>query len=1161
MKNLFKIFFILFFFLQNLFASANDDFKENIEKAFEKFSIEIEKNLNKSEKLPKPKTKESEIIDKAINEIDEATKFVSEIYKSGDYVNTENTIEFLLRSISDIEKLVPQEISSDMSEIDVKSMKPEDIKKIKLVTDGMKKSKNQMLEEFVEKLDSLSEKGLNVYSISYNLNNLGVSTINFSEIANVINSNPTLRQKTLNSIEQDLKKAGFSPKDIQQAKDDINQASLPKSGTKNSGDDSRVKELKELLEKAKGDRENAEKAREQRDAAVKAAEEAQEAAKKAQETANSIADQTSKAAKEAAEKAQEAAKEAQEAVQKASQASRDYEFMKGWLESTENSIKELQKIQGVNENYNSLDNIYNNSIAAKNINNISQKDFVKLDGLTARLVQYDNPFGPKPAVIDEEQEYVFALSSYVSKLATDSGLSKEEAGVLASNAATRYLDMKFLQNSSYGKFRAQGLSDEIAKAKSIELVQDKYGDWYNNIGIDKIEGLSGFDVTNIAKDLNNNNAVSFWVTSVAMAKKAAKDFGTLDPNDEAELNLAAQATAEKVLKEALNQGFSKEEAEQIAKNTYETMFSGLKFAYQTGEALLQKGLTEEEMEQVLSKMIKDRFGTADADFFNPGNLGDIGDEKAIKFYVTGLGALKYAMENREKSINPDDVNEVEKVISDTEKLVRERAAKLGITDQSKIDKFALDAKNSVIDLYHFGYAIEDYLGGPENTGPCDQDCIDENIDFILDKFYSKWGSRLFDVTSDNLKLDVTKIDVYVTGLVVTESAEAAKLAKENAEKAVKQAETTLNKAKELEQKAKDAQARADQIKDKSSKEYQDAIAKAQSAKKAAEAARDAAENAKNASEEAKKAYEIAEKELARLEKELKDLLDEIDIGNLGPGGDGAWDPRKTIAQNKDRKMEMSEIKSNTGLSNVMNSMNDKQVYGLLASGVINSDLVNEYIKNGANAPILACGTSNCEVGDLEYVFEEADRQMKISSITSNELLSKVLNSLTDRQAYELIASGAIPSDLVNEYIKNGANAPILPCGSPGCSMIEYMDPNFTKGIAAGVDVVGLGQVQGVATDIWAATRDNNIKSAADALGDDLQSAIAEIQSTLDSGAVLRGVDGQEISVQEALESMPEGGTINADGTLTPVQPGQEEGATGCQGPCPEPDEDGDGNPG
>ena len=43
-----------------------------------------------------------------------------------------------------------------------------------------------------------------------------------------------------------------------------------------------------------------------------------------------------------------------------------------------------------------------------------------------------------------------------------------------------------------------------------------------------------------------------------------------------------------------------------------------------------------------------------------------------------------------------------------------------------------------------------------------------------------------------------------------------------------------------------------------------------------------------------------------------------------------------------------DLSSNKNLSNVMNSMSDKQVYGLLASGVINSDLVNEYIKNGKN---------------------------------------------------------------------------------------------------------------------------------------------------------------------------------------------------------------------
>ena len=1152
----FKIIFIFFFFQTSL-VIADDNFEKDIEKAFKEFTKKIDKQLNKSKKLPKAETVESEIIDKAIIELEVAKDFINETYKSGDLANTENTLDFITRSISDIEKLIPQELSSDMSGIDMQSVNPDDIKKIKQVTDSMKLSKNKKLAEFVEKLDSLSNQGLNVYSISYNLNNLGVDTINFSEIINSINSDPALRQKTINSIEQDLKKAGLSAKDVNKVKDEIKKISIPKDGTTNPQDDPKVKELKNLIEKAKGDRENAEKAREQMDAAVKTAEEAQEAAKKAQETANSIADQTSKAAKEAAEKAQEAAKEAKKAAGEAQAATFKFNNMKSWLKSTEDAIKKIEgSIQGVNENYNSLEDIYTNSIAAKNINNVSKKDFEKLDGLAARLVQSENPFGPKPAVIDNS--YVKGLGTYVYTLAKDSGLSNDEAGVLASNATTRYLDMKFLQNSSYIKFKAQGLSDEIATAKSIELIQDKYGEWYNNIGIGKIPGISGLEQVVTSK----KNPVSLWITSVAMAKKAATDFGTLDPNDEEELRASAEATADKVLQEALNQGFSKEEAEQIANNTFDTMFSGLKFAYQTGEALLQKGLSEKEMDQVLSKMMKDRFGTIEADFFNPENLGDIGDDKAVKFYVTGLGALKYAMENREKSINPDDVDEVEKVISDTEKLVRERAAKLGITDQTKIDKFALDAKNSVIDLYHFGYAIEDYLGGPENKGPCDQDCIDQNIDFILDKFYSKWGSRLFDVSGEEFKLDTSKIDVYVTGLVITESTEAAKKAKENAEKAVRDAENTLNKAKELEQKAKDAQAKADQIKDKTSQEYKDAVAKAESAKKAAEAARDAAEKAKNASEEARKAYEDAEKELARLEQELKNLLDEIGGPGLGPGGKGAWDPRKTIAQNKERKMEISEIKSNKNLSNVMNSMSDKQVYGLLASGVINSDLVNEYIKNGKNAPILACGTSDCEVGDLKYVFEEADREMKMSSFKDNELLTKVMNSLTDRQAYELIASGAIPSDMVNEYIQNGANAPILPCGSAECSMIEYMNPGSTKAVAEGVDVVGIGEVQGAATDILAATRDTDVKSAADALGEDLQSAIAEIQSTLDAGAVIRGADGQEISVKEALESMPEGGSVNPDGTLNPdSRTTTNPDGSNCVGPCPEPDLDGDGNPG
>ena len=254
-----------------------------------------------------------------------------------------------------------------------------------------------------------------------------------------------------------------------------------------------------------------------------------------------------------------------------------------------------------------------------------------------------------------------------------------------------------------------------------------------------------------------------------------------------------------------------------------------------------------------------------------------------------------------------------------------------------------------------------------------------------------------------------------------------------------------------------------------------------------------------------------------------------------PGKAKNWNPNETIEQNRNRKIDMGKINDNKELSNVMNSMSDEQVSALIASGAINDQLIKQYTMNGKNPPI----------GNLNFNLQEANRQMQMSSIASNELLSKVLNSLSDRQAYELIASGAISSDLVNEYIKNGLNAPVLPCGSSTCSMIEY---------AKNGRIVEPGQLaleDQALTEIskeLSGTGNFNGLSVADALGDDLAEAVAEIQASLNEGSVLRGADGQEISVQEALESMPEGGKINPDGTLEPVPPGQAEDP-GCGGQC------------
>ena len=140
--KLFKILFTFLIILQSTITFANEKLDKNLDKAFKKFSKDINKVIKKSEKLKTPENKESQIIDKAINELKVANEFIKETYLSGDLENTENTLDFISRSISDIQKLV----------------------------------------EFVDQLESLSDKGLNVYSISYNLNNLGVDTINFTDI-------------------------------------------------------------------------------------------------------------------------------------------------------------------------------------------------------------------------------------------------------------------------------------------------------------------------------------------------------------------------------------------------------------------------------------------------------------------------------------------------------------------------------------------------------------------------------------------------------------------------------------------------------------------------------------------------------------------------------------------------------------------------------------------------------------------------------------------------------------------------------------------------------------------------------------------------------------------------------------------------------------------
>ena len=84
---------------------ANETFaKDNLDNELKKFNKSTNKHQKNFEKLPKGDSKESIIIDKAIKEISQAVDFVSESYKKGDIKSTKITLDFIQKSISDIEK-------------------------------------------------------------------------------------------------------------------------------------------------------------------------------------------------------------------------------------------------------------------------------------------------------------------------------------------------------------------------------------------------------------------------------------------------------------------------------------------------------------------------------------------------------------------------------------------------------------------------------------------------------------------------------------------------------------------------------------------------------------------------------------------------------------------------------------------------------------------------------------------------------------------------------------------------------------------------------------------------------------------------------------------------------------------------------------------------
>ena len=168
LNKILKIVFVILFFTISKSYSIEDvtEFTDAITEAREEF-----------ENVSAASTDQSKIIDEALKEIDKATEYAQEAINKNNAEDAIKTLEFIEKSLTDVESIIPQEFGSDMSKIDTSVLSKEDMETVNELTAQMKSSKEIKEKEFKANLIEINLKGIDTASISEKLNDLGVNTI------------------------------------------------------------------------------------------------------------------------------------------------------------------------------------------------------------------------------------------------------------------------------------------------------------------------------------------------------------------------------------------------------------------------------------------------------------------------------------------------------------------------------------------------------------------------------------------------------------------------------------------------------------------------------------------------------------------------------------------------------------------------------------------------------------------------------------------------------------------------------------------------------------------------------------------------------------------------------------------------------------------------
>ena len=202
----------MFFLMSNLVYGGDELNKvyAEIEKEHKNFIKETKKIREQFKSLTGvTDSAEAMIIDHAIEEMNQVMEFAHESFKDNDLEMTAMTLDYIDRSLNDINHLVPKEFTNDLSVIDMSAMPEEDLQKIMETTQQMQVSKKEKLTTLVEGMTEIEQKGLNLFEVSKNLNEIGVETLNVEDIAKAVSEDPSLKAGVLEAV-----KKGVSPEDF-----------------------------------------------------------------------------------------------------------------------------------------------------------------------------------------------------------------------------------------------------------------------------------------------------------------------------------------------------------------------------------------------------------------------------------------------------------------------------------------------------------------------------------------------------------------------------------------------------------------------------------------------------------------------------------------------------------------------------------------------------------------------------------------------------------------------------------------------------------------------------------------------------------------------------------------------------------------------------------